>query len=115
MRLLDDCLPFANRHRGRHVTSGPHWSLIIRFVKLFDYACQMEAALNEIRAVARNKANPEADKAVIIGLVNDVLKDGKSSQDDTCPDCDGSGEVSGDYFADDGMTNCQRCGGTGVI
>ena len=48
MRLLDDCLPFANRHRGKYVTSGPHWSLIIRFVKLFDYACQMEAALNEI-------------------------------------------------------------------
>jgi hypothetical protein len=30
MRLLEDCQPFAERHRNRYVTSGPHWSLIIR-------------------------------------------------------------------------------------
>lgn len=65
MRLLEDCQPFAERHRGRYATSGPHWSLIIRFVKLFDYACQMEAALREISDQApryngywaRNKAD----------------------------------------------------------
>src|SRR5574343_185614 len=48
MSLLDDCQQFAERHRGRNITSGPHWSLIIRFVKLFDYACQMEMALQQI-------------------------------------------------------------------
>ena len=48
MRLLEDCQQFADRHRGQYKTSGPHWSLIIRFVKLFDYACSMEAVLREI-------------------------------------------------------------------
>jgi len=32
-----------------------------------------------------------------------------------CPDCDGSGELAGDYFADDGMATCDRCGGKGEI
>ena len=59
MRLLDDCRQFANRHRGRHVTSGPHWSLIIRFVKLFDYACQMEMALDEIADQAGTNRNAD--------------------------------------------------------
>lgn len=59
MRLLDDCMPFANRHRVRHVKSGPHWSLIIRFVKLFDYACDMEAALKEISDLAGTARNAD--------------------------------------------------------
>lgn len=33
---------------------------------------------------------------------------------DICPECDGSGEVSGDYFSDDGMSVCPRCGGNGI-
>ena len=56
---MDDCSQFANRHRGRYVTSGPHWSLIIRFVKLYDYACQMEAALNEIADQAGTNHNAD--------------------------------------------------------
>jgi DnaJ-class molecular chaperone len=32
---------------------------------------------------------------------------------DICPDCDGSGEVAGDYFSDDGMSVCPHCGGKG--
>lgn len=32
-----------------------------------------------------------------------------------CPDCDGTGEVAGDYWSDDGMTPCLRCNGKGVI
>ena len=47
-KILDDCAQFANRHRGKHVTSGPHWSTIIRFAPLYDYACELEAALTEI-------------------------------------------------------------------
>jgi uncharacterized protein (TIGR02996 family) len=31
-----------------------------------------------------------------------------------CPDCDGAGELAGDYFADDGMSPCERCRGQGV-
>jgi len=59
MRLLEDCQPFAERHRNRYVTSGPHWSLIIRFVKLFDYASQMEAALKEIADQAGTNRNAD--------------------------------------------------------
>lgn len=59
MSLLEDCQQFAERHRGRYVTSGPHWSLIIRFVKLFDYACQMEAALKEIADQAGTNKNAD--------------------------------------------------------
>ena len=32
-----------------------------------------------------------------------------------CPDCEGSGELAGDYFASDGMSQCERCRGTGLI
>lgn len=59
MRLLEDCQQFADRHRGRNVMSGPHWSLVIRFVKLFDYACQMEAALREIADQAGTNRNAD--------------------------------------------------------
>lgn len=55
--LLEDCTPFAERHRGKHKTSGPHWSLVIRFVWLYDYACRLEAALREIEdksGISRN-------------------------------------------------------------
>ena len=32
-----------------------------------------------------------------------------------CPKCDGSGEVAGDYFGEDGMRTCTRCGGMGTL
>lgn len=59
MRLLEDCQQFAERHRGQHRTSGPHWSTIIRFVRLFDYACKLEAALNEIADQAGTNRNAD--------------------------------------------------------
>lgn len=59
MRLLDDCRQFADRHRNKNITSGPHWSLIIRFVLLFDYACQMEQALTEIADQAGTSRNAD--------------------------------------------------------
>ena len=34
---------------------------------------------------------------------------------DICPDCEGSGEVADDYFSDDGMRTCPRCGGMGTV
>ena len=38
---------------------------------------RLREALEKIRGVAGNRANPEADKAVIIGIVNDALKGGE--------------------------------------
>jgi len=34
---------------------------------------------------------------------------------DPCPDCDGTGEVAGNYSSEDGMTTCESCGGKGTI
>jgi len=73
MKLLEDCQLFAERHRGRHVTSGPHWSLIIRFVKLYDYACEMEAALKEISENAGINRNADWARRKAI----EVLKGGE--------------------------------------
>jgi hypothetical protein len=38
-----------------------------------------------------------------------------SNIDDTCPNCDGAGELAGDYFAEDGIITCGRCNGKGTI
>ena len=36
--------------------------------------------------------------------------------DNTCPDCEGSGEVACEtWFNNDGMTTCDRCNGKGLI
>ena len=43
---------------------------------------------------------------VIQGLTPDV-------ESNVCPTCDGSGEVAGNYFAEDGMETCPDCGGKG--
>lgn len=62
-----------------------------------------------------------AGKPVVFALIvadadefKRIDREGSDTQDDEiCPECDGSGEVAGDYFADDGMTTCSRCGGRG--
>jgi DnaJ-class molecular chaperone len=33
----------------------------------------------------------------------------------TCPDCEGSGEVAGDYFSIDNSQTCERCLGHGLV
>ena len=33
---LEDMRQFADRHRGKNIQSGPHWSTVIRFPVLFD-------------------------------------------------------------------------------
>lgn len=59
MNIIEDCTQFAERHRGKHRTSGPHWSLIIRFVKLYDYAARLEMALKEIAERAGTSKNAD--------------------------------------------------------
>ncbi len=33
---IEDFRPYADKHRGKNVMSGPHWSLVLRFPVLFD-------------------------------------------------------------------------------
>jgi len=40
--ILNDCSWFAEKHRNKNKTSGPHWSTIIRFPKLFDEAVRLQ-------------------------------------------------------------------------
>lgn len=50
---LEDMRPYADRHRGKHVMSGPHWSLVLRFPILFDQyeetLARAETAERELR------------------------------------------------------------------
>lgn len=47
--ILKDCKQFAERHRGKNKTSGPHWSTIIRFTPLFDEAVRLQEEVNQLR------------------------------------------------------------------
>lgn len=40
--ILNDCSWFAEKYRDNNKTSGPHWSTIIRFPKLFDEAVRLQ-------------------------------------------------------------------------
>lgn len=67
----------------------------------------------------------EVQEQCDVSVTQDVLINSKTSlpvksdelrKDDTCPDCEGSGEVSCEtWFNDDGMTPCDRCNGKGLI
>lgn len=46
--ILKDCKWFAERHRGKNKTSGPHWSTIIRFTRLFDEAVRLQEKVNQL-------------------------------------------------------------------
>jgi len=59
---VEDMRSFADRHRGKHILSGPHWSTIIRFPVLFDEyektLARAEAA--EVKVAEWLKSNHEA-------------------------------------------------------
>ena len=61
-RFYDDCRFYADKLRGRHITSGPWWSVITRFVALFDRAEYLEKENAKLRADDNDKndgAEPE--------------------------------------------------------
>ena len=33
---IEDYRPYADKHRGKYVRSGPHWPLVLRYPILFD-------------------------------------------------------------------------------
>jgi len=47
-KTIEDMRYFAERHRGKHKLSGPHWSLVIRFPVLFDEMMRLRSVLEQI-------------------------------------------------------------------
>lgn len=46
--IIDDCKWFAEKHRGKNKQSGPHWSTIIRFPKLYDEAIRLQKRVDTL-------------------------------------------------------------------
>lgn len=45
---LEDMRYFADKYRGKYKTSGPHWSLVIRFPILFDECVRLQKRVDEL-------------------------------------------------------------------
>jgi len=64
---LEDMRQFADRHRGKYVTSGPHWSTIMRFPVLFDEyeksVARAEAAESALNAALAENEQLEIENA----------------------------------------------------
>jgi hypothetical protein len=56
--ILDDCKLFADMHRGKNKTSGPYWSTIIRFPKLYDEAVRLEKRVEALEAYITDYCAP---------------------------------------------------------
>lgn len=66
-----------------------------------------------LAAIRRHVKNPDAVTDIYNRAYEAVMKSMDANQCDTCHECDGSGEVAGDYFSDDGLRPCLSCGGSG--
>lgn len=53
--IIDDCKYFAEKHRGTNKQSGPYWSTIIRFPKLFDEAVRLLQKVDELEFQLKSK------------------------------------------------------------
>ena len=56
--ILNDCSWFAEKHRGKNKQSGPHWSTIIRFTKLFDEAARLQQRVDTLEAYVADYCAP---------------------------------------------------------
>lgn len=75
--ILADCAWFADKHRGKNKQSGPYWSTIIRFPKLYDEAIRLqkrvdtlEAYISDFSPVSMEIAKKETIISKLEGKVN---------------------------------------------
>lgn len=56
--LLNDCVWFAEKHRGKNKQSGAYWSTIIRFTPLFDEAARLQQRVDTLEAYIADYCAP---------------------------------------------------------
>jgi len=72
--ILNDCKWYADKHRGKNVKSGPHWSTIIRFPILFDEAVRLRERVDTLEKCISDYCSPEADDGAGAGGANDYTQ-----------------------------------------
>ena len=95
-------LTLANTERGTIAIPCPKCNALLeaildKFTQATDYSLGIGCAVCHAQFTVR--IVPEPMLAV--------------PESDVCTTCDGSGEVSGNHFAEDGMETCPDCGGKG--
>ena len=120
---------FNDARDGKDESEHPHYDLDTDNWRL-GYAWGMFEPMKDKLAKERQVSdalylllvdNPEtklmADQILIdiFGKCKPSPSEVSTTQDDTCPDCSGSGQVAGAYFSEDGITTCDRCNGKGTI
>lgn len=53
-KQFETCRWYADRLRGRHVTSGPWWSIVCRYVPLFDEVVRLRSEIDRLNAELAN-------------------------------------------------------------
>jgi hypothetical protein len=56
--ILADCAWFADKHRGENKQSGPYWSTIIRFPKLYDEAIRLQQRVDTLEDYIADYCSP---------------------------------------------------------
>ena len=72
-KTIDDWKCYADKHRGKNKTSGPHWPVILRYPILFDAFIETRAQLAE--ALAENsKMKAQLDEWAPLIYVHGFIK-----------------------------------------
>jgi hypothetical protein len=74
--ILNDCAWFAEKHRGKNKQSGPHWSTIIRFPKLYDEAVRLQQRVDTLETYiddCQSKSCYANKKEEARKKINDIL------------------------------------------
>jgi hypothetical protein len=63
-RFLKDCKDYADKLRGRNITSGPWWPIIARFTPLYDMLEKTIAEKNRLQKLIDWAIEPADQKAL---------------------------------------------------
>lgn len=63
---LDDLKYYADRYRGKHKTSGPHWSAVNRIPAMYDEIVRLQEELEETKKELRYWQTRAGNDEIII-------------------------------------------------